>query len=77
MKSSCALDRVHYISLGPDVPISLELLKIILSVYSKMGDDCVHKRDGRRQPFLFDKILGRIKALGKEELKVNYSSVVQ
>ena len=42
-----------------------------------MGDDCVHKRDGSRQPFLFDKILGRIKALGKADLKVNYSSVVQ
>ena len=42
-----------------------------------MGDDCVLKRNGRREPFSFDKILQRVKNLGQNELQVNYSSLVQ
>ena len=42
-----------------------------------MGDDCVLKRNGQREPFSFDKILQRVKNLGQNELQVNYSSLVQ
>ena len=40
-------------------------------------EDCVTKRDGKTENISFDKILKRLKALGKNELNVNYTSLVQ
>ena len=40
-------------------------------------EDCVTKRNGKRENISFDKILKRLKALGKNELSVNYTSLVQ
>ena len=42
----------------------------ILSLMSV--NDQVIKRDGCRENFSFDKILNRVKSLGKRELNVNY-----
>ena len=40
-------------------------------------EDCVTKRNGKTENISFDKILKRLKALGKNELSVNYTSLVQ
>ena len=40
-------------------------------------EDCVTKRNGKTENISFDKILKRLKALGKNELNVNYTSLVQ
>jgi len=40
-------------------------------------EDRVLKRDGRFETMSFDKILSRVKNLGKNEIKVNYTSLVQ
>ena len=40
-------------------------------------EDRVTKRDGKTENISFDKILKRLKALGKNELNVNYTSLVQ
>ena len=40
-------------------------------------EDQVTKRDGKTENISFDKILKRLKALGKNELNVNYTSLVQ
>ena len=40
-------------------------------------EDCVTKRNGKSENISFDKILKRLKALGKNELSVNYTSLVQ
>ena len=40
-------------------------------------EDSVTKRDGKTENISFDKILKRLKALGKNELSVNYTSLVQ
>ncbi len=40
-------------------------------------EDKVIKRDGTKQPVSFDKILLRVKNLSKDELVVNYTSLVQ
>ena len=42
-----------------------------------MSDDCVVKRNGKIEPFSFDKILARVKKLGKGELRVNDTALVQ
>ena len=42
-----------------------------------MTSDCVLKRNGNLEPFSFDKILNRVKKLGREELVVNSTSLVQ
>ena len=42
-----------------------------------MTSDCVLKRNGNLEPFSFDKILNRVKKLGREELVVNNTSLVQ
>ena len=40
-------------------------------------EDCVTKRNGKTENISFDKILKRLKALGKGELNVNYTGLVQ
>ena len=40
-------------------------------------EDSVTKRNGKTENISFDKILKRLKALGKNELSVNYTSLVQ
>ena len=40
-------------------------------------EDYVIKRDGKKETISFDKILKRVKSLGKGELDVNYTSLVQ
>ena len=40
-------------------------------------EDRVTKRDGRLETISFDKILTRVKKLGKNELEVNYTALVQ
>ena len=40
-------------------------------------EDKVIKRDGSIENISFDKILARVKNLGNNELKVNYTSLVQ
>ena len=40
-------------------------------------EDTVTKRNGEIEAISFDKILKRVKSLGKDELKVNYTSLVQ
>ena len=40
-------------------------------------EDSVTKRNGKTENISFDKILKRLKALGKNELNVNYTGLVQ
>ena len=40
-------------------------------------EDCVTKINGKTENISFDKILKRLIALGKNELNVNYTSLVQ
>ena len=40
-------------------------------------EDTVTKRNGKKEPMSFDKILNRVKNLGNDELNVNYTSLVQ
>ena len=42
-----------------------------------MSEEYVVKRDGRREIFSFDKILKRLKTLGNEELKINFTILVK
>ena len=42
-----------------------------------MSEENVVKRDGRREIFSFDKILKRLKTLGNDELKINYTNLVK
>ncbi len=42
-----------------------------------MVNDCVLKRNGDREAFSFDKILNRVKNLGRNDLQINYTSLVQ
>lgn len=42
-----------------------------------MSEDCVIKRNGKREPFSFDKILGRVRALVQPGLSVNCGALVQ
>ena len=46
---------------------------------SEKYEDCVIKRNGKKEPVSFDKILKRIKTLGQEKSKlhVNYTSLCQ
>ena len=50
---------------------------------SEKYEDCVIKRNGNREPVSFDKILKRIKTLGRakdsdsDNLHVNYTSLCQ
>jgi ribonucleoside-diphosphate reductase alpha subunit len=40
-------------------------------------EDCVIKRNGKKENISFDKILTRVKKLGSNDLSVNYTSLVQ
>ena len=42
-----------------------------------MTSDCVLKRNGKLEPFSFDKILNRVKKLGQGELDINNTALVQ
>jgi ribonucleoside-diphosphate reductase alpha subunit len=42
-----------------------------------MNTDCVLKRNGELEPFSFDKILIRVMKLGKTDLQINYTSLVE
>ena len=42
-----------------------------------MNEDSVIKRNGTTETISFDKILKRVRSLGKNELNVNYTSLVQ
>ena len=42
-----------------------------------ISEDCVIKRNGDKETISFDKILKRVRSLGKNELNVNYTSLVQ
>ena len=40
-------------------------------------EDCVIKRNGEKEIISFDKILKRVKSLGKDELNINYTSLTK
>ena len=42
-----------------------------------MSNDSVLKRNGKYECFSFDKILSRVMKLGKNNLQINYTSLVQ